>query len=347
MNHSTFAENRKCGTVHRPYMVNPKPFAALPRFIADDPGIHPTDKAILLALAGFAWGKKSLCWPSNRTLAARVGRTPEHVQRRLVALEAAGLILREPCDTNRTGRTIRLLWRCPSPAPALSLSPRPALPKEDVIVKETQEPENPRTDPVQRSRPELELESASPAPPEPPVVPALVPELPAPTPSSVAAAPRPASRAEVSAPVTVAAVVPAVPPLPVELGPLQRARYDALFTSDQENVRGMLSSGVPMLVREALAKLQPPGARPAAPETTRELLERLQDDPTFPAAAAGALAREFDDLKSWAGYLARCREVYEGRRPPGSLVAAYAQATGPKAKNPGAIFMHAAGQTQG
>src|SRR3954466_5434083 len=97
------------------------PFASLPSWIADDPTLAPTDKAILLILAGHAWGGKATCWPSNATIAGKVGRSPGHVKRRLAALEGRGLIAREASPANRTNRVFRLQWRASPVAPALPL----------------------------------------------------------------------------------------------------------------------------------------------------------------------------------------------------------------------------------
>jgi hypothetical protein len=77
------------------------------------------------------------------------------------------------------------------------------------------------------------------------------------------------------------------------------------------------------------------------PQTLPELLGRIREDPAFPGMAAAGLARVFDDQRSYGGFLARCTEAWRGELPVERLVAAYAQATGPKAKRPGALFMHA------
>src|SRR4051794_10317107 len=74
------------------------PFVSLPATIADDPTLAPTDKAILLVLAGHAWAGKDDCWPSNATIASKVGRSVGHVKRRLAGLQARGLIAREATD---------------------------------------------------------------------------------------------------------------------------------------------------------------------------------------------------------------------------------------------------------
>jgi hypothetical protein len=86
-------------------------------------------------------------------------------------------------------------------------------------------------------------------------------------------------------------------------------------------------------------KLALPRPRPEAPETLLEVLDRIREDPSFPALAASELATEFQDHKSYSGFKARCEEAYLGELPVERLLSAYKQAMGPRAKNPGAIFM--------
>jgi hypothetical protein len=71
------------------------------------------------------------------------------------------------------------------------------------------------------------------------------------------------------------------------------------------------------------------------------VLGRIREDPSFPSLAADWLASALQDRKSYSGFKARCEEAWRGELPVERLVAAYEQATGPKARNPGAIFMHA------
>jgi hypothetical protein len=94
-------------------------------------------------------------------------------------------------------------------------------------------------------------------------------------------------------------------------------------------------------MHEARAKLAPLAPRPETPRTLRETLERIREDPSYPALAASGLAAALQDQKSYSGYLRRCEEAWRGELEPHWLVAAYEQATGPKARNPGAIFMYA------
>jgi hypothetical protein len=47
-----------------------KPYSSLPDPLRDDPTIPPAAKSLLLILAGFAWGARPACWPSDRTLGA-------------------------------------------------------------------------------------------------------------------------------------------------------------------------------------------------------------------------------------------------------------------------------------
>ena len=69
-----------------------------------------------------------------------------------------------------------------------------------------------------------------------------------------------------------------------------------------------------------------------------ELLARIREDPSYPAKAADWLATTLQDRKSYSGYFARCREAWQGLIPVPVLQDAYRQATGPKVRNPGAIF---------
>jgi hypothetical protein len=102
-----------------------------------------------------------------------------------------------------------------------------------------------------------------------------------------------------------------------------------------------LLTGDPILVAEAKKKLVPPRPRPEAPKTVRDLLSRIRESPDYPAAAATALARALSDHKSYSGFKARCEEAWRGELPVEQLLLAFEQATGPKARNPGAIFIYA------
>ena len=141
------------------------------------------------------------------------------------------------------------------------------------------------------------------------------------------------------------APVPATPPAKVGPGatltPEQQQRLAALPEAVREQVYLWLVSGDMILMREAQRRLTPPRPRPEPPRTLPELLSHIRDDPAFPALAADWLCRTLGDPKSYAGYKARCEEAWRGELPMDRLVSAYEQATGPKAKNPGAIFMYA------
>jgi hypothetical protein len=125
------------------------------------------------------------------------------------------------------------------------------------------------------------------------------------------------------------------------LTPEQKARLDALPEATANLVLTWLLTGDRILVAEAKRKLAPPPRRPAAPRTLPEVLTRIREDPSFPSLAADWLAKTFNDHKSYAGYKARCEEAWRGELEPRRLVSAYQQAIGPRAKNPGAIFMYA------
>ncbi len=100
-------------------------------------------------------------------------------------------------------------------------------------------------------------------------------------------------------------------------------------------------TGDPILVVEAKKKLVPPRPRPEAPKTLPEVLGRIREDPSFPAPAADWLASALGDRKSYSGFKARCEKAWRGELPVPRLLSAFEQATGPKARNRGALFMHA------
>src|SRR5512135_1935068 len=142
-----------------------------------------------------------------------------------------------------------------------------------------------------------------------------------------------------AAPVPAPSPPTASPALP--LTPEQQARLDALPAATRDLVLTWLLTGDAILVAEAKKKLAPPPRRPEAPRTLPEVLGRIREDPSFPSLAADWLASALGDRKSYSGFKARCEEAWRGDLPVERLLSAYEQATGPKARNPGAIFMHA------
>jgi hypothetical protein len=134
---------------------------------------------------------------------------------------------------------------------------------------------------------------------------------------------------------------PASGPGKALLTPEEKARLEAMDPGVRDQILTWLMLGDPILMREVRAKLVPPRPRPETPRTLPELLSHIRDDPAFPALAADWLAKTFGDQKSYSGFKARCEEAWRGELPVERLVSAYEQATGPKAKNPGAIFMYA------
>src|SRR5512135_2057533 len=131
--------------------------------ILADPNLSSTAKALVTVMVrNWAWYKDH-CWPSDATLAKKVGKSIGHVQRCLRELERAGRIERERTDAVPNGRWIWLLWRCTGPragarrdpAPARTTPTAPARSERVVIVNEGTEPEirlasrrRPEADPV-------------------------------------------------------------------------------------------------------------------------------------------------------------------------------------------------------
>jgi hypothetical protein len=129
--------------------------------ILADPNLSSTAKALVTVIVrNWAWYKDH-CWPSDETLAKKVGKSVGHVQRCLRELERAGRIERERTDAVPNGRRIWLLWRCPGdragarwdPAPARTTPAAPARSERVVIVNEGTEPE---IRPASRRRPEAD-----------------------------------------------------------------------------------------------------------------------------------------------------------------------------------------------
>jgi hypothetical protein len=113
---------------------------------------------------------------------------------------------------------------------------------------------------------------------------------------------------------------------------------EAMDPGVRDQILTWLILGESILMREARAKLAPPRPKPEAPTTLPGILARIREDPSYPGLAAAWLARDLSDPKSYNGFLAQCREAWQGLIPVPVLQDAYRQATGPKVRNPGAIF---------
>jgi hypothetical protein len=131
-----------------------------------DPRLGSTAKAIALVLVkNWAWYKPS-CYPSDKTIARKVGKSPGHVQRCLRQLEAAGYVAREHTAEVPSGRRIWLLWRCPdggrgarpAPAPARGRGSAPA--RSEQVVVEPEEVEQADRPAPRRQRPEVPAPAA-------------------------------------------------------------------------------------------------------------------------------------------------------------------------------------------
>ena len=96
--------------------------------ILADPNLTSTAKALITVMVrNWAWVKDH-CWPSDATLAARLGMSVGHVQRCLRELERAGRIFRERTAAVPNGRRIWLLWRCPGGRAGARPDPAPRAP---------------------------------------------------------------------------------------------------------------------------------------------------------------------------------------------------------------------------
>lgn len=93
------------GTVRPDVFFNTKPSD-----LDEDRMLLPIDKLIAGILGGIA-SPGYVCWPCNRTIAAKAGCSMRTVAYALKRLESLGWIRREPCPTTSRGQVIRLLWR--------------------------------------------------------------------------------------------------------------------------------------------------------------------------------------------------------------------------------------------
>ena len=143
---------------------------------------------------------------------------------------------------------------------------------------------------------------------------------------------------------TPPSATPAISPdhgaLPVVLTAPEQARLRELPEPAREQVLRWLATGDRICTEEARRLLGPP--RPAEPPPwslpTAELLLGLPGRPELVAAAAGRLAVELGDVRSFNYYRSVAELVCARRQPAEVLVSAWRQATGPKASRPGAVF---------
>jgi DNA-binding transcriptional MocR family regulator len=106
-------------------------FAALPHDLVADTRLTHTDKVLVALILKYARDKDH-AWPSNRRLAAELGRSVRTVQGCLVRLKSTGWIGTRPA-ANRTGRVLILAWcradfRTPGVQPVAPPPPQPVAP---------------------------------------------------------------------------------------------------------------------------------------------------------------------------------------------------------------------------
>lgn len=298
------------------------PFAAIPHNLVSDSRLNPTDVRLVAVILRYARAKP-WAWPSNRRLAAELGCSVRTVQACLQRLKACGWLRTVPA-ANPTGRRIILVWRddahcIPRAQPVAPPGCEELHPKEIVIVEGDAWKEFAL--PQQRERlPEPDPDPDPPAPPaELPRPPALA--LPAPSP-----APPPAPAAELPAAVVLTAE--------------QGTRLRELPAATRDRVLTWLATGDRVLLAEARRVLAPPPEAKPAPASLPELLARIQDDPRHPAMAAELLAQDFNDRKSWRAFHKVCEQAWRGELASAALLQAWREASGGKARNPGAVFHH-------
>jgi hypothetical protein len=293
-----------------------------PRALPPDPGLDRAledpeqssgAKLVLVCLVRrWAWSKPS-CWPSNATLSKVAGFSVGHTRRLLAELEARGFLRREMTDDVPGGRRLVLVWRAEPIADALPpCAPKVAPPCAPPVARKIVD-----VGKIESERVEAKISQR---------------------PRQDPATSRP------SAPITAEPIKPPVPvalPPTVVLSTEEADRLAALPDASRDRVLTWLTMGDPLLTAEARKMLQPPRASAPPPVTTRELLERLREDPANVMMAAQALSIEFSDAKSFAGYRSRLEEVWRGKVSTETLLDAFRQASGPKCRNRGAVWMTA------
>jgi hypothetical protein len=163
--------------------------ASLDDLLADTRLGRLAKQLVIVLIRNWAWFAVC-CWPSNASIAAKLGVHPKSIPRALRELEASGWVDRLPTDAVPTGRYIRLRWRgdgghrCATPGGAAALPELDeAEPEEElrnVTRLQTPEPEagqQPDAEPVQVAEPAREsvpvcepvLSCPEPAPPVPPL----------------------------------------------------------------------------------------------------------------------------------------------------------------------------------
>jgi hypothetical protein len=108
-----------------------------------------------------------------------------------------------------------------------------------------------------------------------------------------------------------------------------------------ENAERTGPMAFPVLLAE-LERARPVAAPPPLPDTTAALLASLPGSPPdWPAKAATSLALDFGGAKDqalWPEFERICHAAWRGSFPADDLADAYRQATGPRSRNPGAVF---------
>jgi hypothetical protein len=129
-------------------------------------------------------------------------------------------------------------------------------------------------------------------------------------------------------------------PPPVVLTAPEQARLQELPELTREQVLRWLATGDRICTEKARRLLTPP--LPSEPPSwsllTAELLSGLPGCPDRVAAAAGRLASELGDVRSFNYYRSVAESVRSRQQPVEGLVSAWRQAIGPKAVRPGAVF---------
>ena len=283
-------------------------FAKVPDFLQTDARLVGCDLRLLARLIHYAWGS-GVCWPSIGRLAAELSLAERTIQAALKRLYGLGYVSTRPA-ANPTGREFVLhLGEAqptapPSPRQAAPPSPPPAAPEADAVPSsQTHEPDGDRDRPVTKRQDAdathphvLNMSNGQSQPPGT------------------------ATRQNVEHRPTA----PTERPLPP-----RRSRMTGMELASM--TRALAAAGDPAAQRE-LARLERPMVPPLpTPGSAAELIERLDDDPTFRPRLAAALADLWGDRKSYEFYWQVAM-----REPRDAIARAFAGCRG--ANSPPAMF---------
>jgi hypothetical protein len=127
------------------------------------------------------------------------------------------------------------------------------------------------------------------------------------------------------------------------LTPEQRARWERMGSGRKALVVELLASRDKLMAEEALRRLSPAPPPPKPIETVPDAVEATAaGNPKAMMALTEMLCRRFDDRKSWHYFKQVSEQLFQNPGKPqlaADVLDAFRQASGPKARNGGAVFV--------